>query len=91
MTDRRTQQATKNPLRPSEMFSGQFFNPHGLRSKTIEVKFSKCEMCRVLVNKAAYTATSCGRVGRGGNARFSTFRLVGYGRTDGQTDGQSLL
>ena len=39
-------------------------------------------------NKAGYTATSCGRVGRGGNARFPIFRLVDYGRTDGQTDGQ---
>ena len=27
-------------------------------------------------NKAGYTATSCGRVGRSGNARFYTFRLV---------------
>ena len=37
-------------------------------------------------NKAGYTAISCGRVGRGGNARFPTFRLDGYGRTDGPTD-----
>ena len=37
-------------------------------------------------NKAGYTAISCGRVGRGGNARFLTFRLDGYGRTDGPTD-----
>ena len=51
-------------------------------------------------NKAGYTATSCGRVGRGGNARFPTFRLDHlYGPTnqptnqptDGRTDGQSLL
>ena len=35
-------------------------------------------------NKAGYTAnTSCGRVGRGGNARFHTFQLV---LTDGPTD-----
>ena len=46
-------------------------------------------------NKAGYTAnTSCGRVGRGGNARFHTFRLVftdrpTNGRTDGRTDGQT--
>ena len=43
-------------------------------------------------NKAGYTATSCGQVGRGGNARFHTFRLVltdrrTYRRTDGRTDG----
>ena len=37
-------------------------------------------------NKAGYTATSCGRVGRGGNARFPTCRLDGYGRTDRRTD-----
>ena len=42
-------------------------------------------------NKAGYTATSCGRVGRGGNTRLYTFQLDGYGRTDGRTDGQSLL
>ena len=41
-----------------------------------------------LRNKAGYTAnTSCGRVGRGGNASFSTFRLNHYGQTDGWTDG----
>ena len=33
-------------------------------------------------NKAGYTATSCGWVGRGGFVRFLTFRLVRYGWTD---------
>ena len=46
-------------------------------------------------NKAGYTATSCGRVGRGGNARFPTFQLgrdrPTDQRTDGPTDGESLL
>ena len=44
-------------------------------------------------NKAGYTAnTSCGRVGRGGNARFHTFQLDHHdGLTDRPTDGQSLL
>ena len=37
-------------------------------------------------NKAGYTAISCGRVGRGGNARLPTFQLDGYGRADGPTD-----
>ena len=38
-------------------------------------------------NKAGYTAnTSRGRVGRGGNARFPTFRLERDGPTDGPTD-----
>ena len=37
------------------------------------------------MNKAGYPATSYGRVGRGGNARFLTFRLDHYGRTDGRT------
>ena len=38
-------------------------------------------------NKAGYTATSCGRVGRGGTACFHTFRLDHYKPTDQQTDG----
>ena len=39
-------------------------------------------------NKAGNTATSCGRVGRSGNARFDTFRLMLTDRpTDGRTDG----
>jgi len=42
-------------------------------------------------NKAGYTAnTSCGRVGRSGNARFHTFQLDHHdGRTDGPTDQQT--
>ena len=44
-----------------------------------------------LKNKAGYTAnTSCGRVGRGGNACFHTFRLVFTDRpTDRLTDGRT--
>ena len=34
-----------------------------------------------------YTATSCGWVGRGGNARFPTFQLEREGRMDRPTDG----
>ena len=42
------------------------------------------------MNKAGYTATSCGRVGRGRNARFPTFRLNHlYGPTDRPTDGRT--
>ena len=37
-------------------------------------------------NKAGYTAISCGRVGRGGNARFPTFQLERDGPTDQQTN-----
>ena len=37
-------------------------------------------------NKAGYTAISCGRVGRGGNARFPTFQLKRDGWTDGPTN-----
>ena len=50
-----------------------------------------------LKNKAWYTAnTSCGRGGRGGNARCHTFKLVFTNRptdrpTNRRTDGQSLL
>ena len=37
------------------------------------------------INKAGHTATSCGRVGRGGNARFHTFQLDHYRRMDQRT------
>ena len=41
-------------------------------------------------NKARYTAISCGRVGRGGNARFPTFQLVLTDQpTDQPTDGRT--
>ena len=60
-----------------------------------EIGFDGSRVCllkdKKTKNKAGYTATSCGRVGRGGNARFPTFRLDHYGPTDGPTDGQSLL
>ena len=36
-------------------------------------KLAKIKRLRYLFNKAGYTATSCGRVGRGGNMRFPTF------------------
>ena len=45
---------------------------------------------RIPINKAGYTAnTSCGRVGRGGNAHFHTFQLDHHGPTDGPTDGRT--
>ena len=37
-------------------------------------------------SKAVYTATSCGRVGRGGKVRFHTFQLERDGPTDRPTD-----
>ena len=40
-------------------------------------------------NKAGYTAISCGRVGRGRNARFPTFQLDHHGPTDQPTDGRT--
>ena len=41
-------------------------------------------------NKAGYPATSCGRVGRSGYARFPTFRLDHlYGPTNQRTDGRT--
>ena len=71
-------------------YKGKRYHPH-----------EKLKVSRFVNNKAGYTAnTSCGRVGRGGNAQFHTFRLVFMdrptegptnGRTDGRTDGQSLL
>ena len=40
------------------------------------------------MNKAGYTASiSCGRVGRGGNARFHIFQLDHHGPTDQRTNG----
>ena len=43
-------------------------------------------------NRAGYTATSCGCVGRGRNACFLTFRLVSTDEPTGRpTDGQSPL
>ena len=39
------------------------------------------------MNKAGYTATSCRRVGRGGNARFPTFQFERDGQTSKWTDG----
>ena len=40
----------------------------------------------LIINKAGYTATSCGRAGRGGNTRFPTFRLERDQPTDGRTE-----
>ena len=41
-------------------------------------------------NKARYTAnTSCGRVGKGGNAGFHTFQLDHHGLTDERMDGRT--
>ena len=39
-----------------------------------------------MTNKAGYTSTSWGRVGRGGNARFPTFQLERDGPTNQPTD-----
>ena len=47
------------------------------------------EKCNTKENKAGYTATSCGRVGKGGNARFPSFQLDHYGPTDRRTDGRN--
>ena len=51
----------------------------------IDLPISLALIMQMVHNKAGYTATSCGRVGRGGNTRFPTFRLDHYGRTDGRT------
>ena len=49
-------------------------------------KMAQLQRCEDASNKAGYTATSCGRVGRGGYARFPTFRLVLMdGRAEGRT------
>ena len=46
---------------------------------------SQSARLKMIKNKAGYTATSCGRLGRGGNARFPTFQLECDGPTDGRT------
>ena len=54
--------------------------------------FRTCNLVFVFYtnNKAGYTATSCGQVGRCGNALFYTFRLVLTDRrTDRRTDNGS--
>ena len=64
-----------------------------------QVDWSRCEdnyltyrKCKrnvqrlVDLNKAGYTAISCERVGRGGNARFPTFQLERDGPTNRPTD-----
>ena len=45
------------------------------------------------IKKAGYTTISCGRAGKGGNARFFSLfgSMVTDGRMDRPTDGQSLL
>ena len=51
---------------------------------------SKNDVLQSKRNKAGYTAnTSCGRVGRGGNAGFPTFQLDHSGPTDGRMDGRT--
>ena len=63
------------------------------KCKNILIIVKECKNMLEHINKAGYTAnTSCGRVGRGGNGRFHTFRLVLTDQpTDRRTDGQSLL
>ena len=58
---------------------------HHLNKRSFLTSLSLVKLHFVFTNKAGYTATSCGRVGRGGNARFYTFRLDHYGPTDGRT------
>ena len=54
------------------------------KSKGKYTGYGRGKICKDKGNKAGYTAnTSRGRVGRGGNAGFSTFRLV---LTNGPTD-----
>ena len=61
----------------------------GTREEKNGEKNIKKKNCKKKKNKAGYTATSCGRVGRGGYARFPTFQLVlTDGRTDDPTDGR---
>ena len=40
-------------------------------------------------NKSGYTAISCGRVGRGGNAHFHSFSIHACQRTNRPTNGRT--
>ena len=69
----------------STSLQGRIPNPHfNTKTKRFFDRISKIK------NKAGYTATSCGRVGRGGNTHFHTFRLVFTDQpTDRPTDGRT--
>ena len=79
MSTRRQHRLFGEPRRPNDRFD--------VRSvRTMSMRGDSMTGMRERENKAGYTAISCGRVGRGGNARFPTFRLDGYGRMDRRTD-----
>ena len=62
-------------------------NPKKITTKTIT---TETVTSKIKTNKAGYTANiSRGRVGRGGNACFPTFRLERDGATDQPTDGRT--
>ena len=50
------------------------------------VIWQTCKKDKTIKNKAGYTAISCGRVGRGRNARFPTFQLDHHGPTNQPTN-----
>ena len=54
--------------------------------------YSKQQRTMMNTNKAGYTATSCGQVGRSGNARFHTFQSLRTNRPmDRRTDKASYV
>ena len=64
---------------------------HILRRGVSQLFLPKClhPQGNIWGNKAGYTAAICGRVGRGGNARFPTFQLERDRPLDRQTDGRT--
>ena len=46
----------------------------------------KDHLIEFFLNKAGYTAISCGRAGRGGNTRFPTFQLKRERQTNQPTN-----
>ena len=71
--------------------SAHYNNYAPIETKTFnESSFISSSMNEKPRNKAGYTTTSCGQVGRGGYVRFPTFQLVlMHGRTKGSTDQQT--
>ena len=60
-----------------------------IQSRTVGQNCRSSSAKTAQFNKAGYTATSCGWVGRGGNARFPTFQLERDRQTDRPTNQQT--
>ena len=71
-------------VKKAEKISAETGAVKALLDASMHIYEMLCPVVGTYKNKAGYTAISCGREGRGGNAHFPTFRLMS---TDGPTDG----